>query len=49
MAVVGDDSLDPGPEPLASLRHSVPVQGAHQRLHLTEQVLVFFVKLCTGL
>ncbi len=29
MAVSGDDSFKPGPEPLAGLRHGVPVKGAH--------------------
>jgi hypothetical protein len=46
MAVIGDDSLDPGPERLAGFCHGVPVKGPHQRLHLTEQVLDFFAKLC---
>ncbi len=33
MTIICDDSLDPGPEPLAGLRHGVPVQGPHQRLN----------------
>jgi hypothetical protein len=41
MAVIGDDSLNPGPEPLAGFRHGVPVHGLHQRLHFLEQVLDF--------
>ena len=45
MTVIGDDSLDPGPEPLAGLRHGVPVQGPHQRLHPLDLVLDFVVKL----
>ena len=46
VAVIGGDSLDPGPERLAGFRHGVPVKGPHQRLpvHLTEKVLDFFVK-----
>ena len=47
--VTGDDSLDPGPELQAGLRHGVPVQGAHQRPHLLDQVLDFVVRLCTDL
>ena len=27
MAVIGGDSLDPGPERLAGFRHGVPVKG----------------------
>ena len=46
MPVISDDSLDPGPERLTGFRHGVPVKGPHQGLHLTEQVLDFFVKLC---
>jgi hypothetical protein len=49
MAVIGDDSLDPGPERLAGFRHRGPVKGPHQHRHLTEQVLDFFVKLCIDL
>jgi hypothetical protein len=40
MAVIGDDSLNPGPEPLAGFCHGVPVQGPHQRLHFLEQALI---------
>ncbi len=49
MAVNGDDSLDPGPEPQAALRHGVPVKGANQRLHLMDQVPDFVVRLCIDL
>jgi hypothetical protein len=49
MAVSGDDSLDPGPELLAGLRHGVPVKGAHQYLHVLDQVLDFVVRLCIDL
>ncbi len=49
MAVSDDDSRDPGPEPLAGLRHGVPVKGAHQRLHVLDQVLDFIVRLCIDL
>jgi hypothetical protein len=48
-AVTGDDSLDPGPELQAGLRHGVAVKGAHQRHHLLDQVLDFVVRLCTDL
>ncbi len=41
MAVSGDDSLNPRPEPLAGLRHGVPVKGPHLPLHLLDQVLDF--------
>ncbi len=49
MAASDGDSLDPGPEPLAGLRHGVPVKGAHQHPDLLDQVLDFVVKLCTDL
>ncbi len=49
MAVSDNGSLDPGPEPLADLRHGVPVKGAHQRLHVLDQVLDFVVKRCIDL
>jgi hypothetical protein len=49
MAVIGNESLDLGPERLAGFRHGVPVKGPHQHLHLTEQVLDFVVKLCIDL
>ncbi len=41
MAFICIESLDPGLEPLAGFRHGVPVQGAHQLLHLQDQVLNF--------
>jgi hypothetical protein len=41
MAVSGADSLNPRPEPLAGLRHGVPVKGPHLRLHLLDKVLNF--------
>ncbi len=41
MAVSGDDSLNPRPEPLAGLRHGVPVKGPHLPFHLLDQVLDF--------
>ncbi len=49
MTVIGDDSLDPGPEHLAGFRHGVPVQEPLQRLHPPDLVLDFVVKLCTVL
>jgi hypothetical protein len=33
MALICNESLDPGLEPLADFCHGVPLQGAHQRLH----------------
>jgi hypothetical protein len=49
MTFIGDDSLDPGPEPLAGLRHGVPVQEPHQRLHPLNLDLDFVEKLCIDL
>jgi hypothetical protein len=49
MAVSGNDSLDPGPEPLAGLRHGVPAKGTHHRLHLLDLDHNFFVRLCIDL
>ncbi len=49
MAISGDNILDVGPEPLAGLRHGVPVKEPHQRLHLLDQALNFFVMLCIDL
>jgi hypothetical protein len=49
MTVIGDDSLVPGPEPLAGLRHGVHVQGPHQRLYPLDLVLDFVVKLCVDI
>jgi hypothetical protein len=45
MAVISDDSLNPGPEALAGLRYGVPVQGPHPCLHPLDLVLDFVVKL----
>ena len=45
IAVIGDDSLDPGPESLAGLPHGVPVEGPHHLLDLLDQVLGFIVRL----
>ncbi len=45
MAVSSDNSLNFGSEPLAGLRHGVPVKGAHQRLLVLDQVLDSIVKL----
>jgi hypothetical protein len=49
MVVICNESLYPGLEPLAGFRHGVPVQGAHQHLHLLHQVLNFVVRLCIDL
>ena len=49
MAVSGDNSLNPRPQPLAGLRHGVPVKEPHHPLHLLDQVLNFFVRLCIDL
>ncbi len=49
MAVSGNNSLSPRPEPLAGLRHGAPVKEPHHRLHLLDQVLNFGVRLCIGL
>jgi hypothetical protein len=48
-AVRGNNSIDPGPEPLAGLRHDGPVKRAHQHIHLLEQILGFVVRLCIDL
>ncbi len=37
--------LDPGPEPLAGLRHGVPGEGLH---HLPDLQVGLVVKLCSG-
>ncbi len=49
MSVIGDNSLDPGPELLAGLCHGVPVKGAHHCPHLLDQVLDFVMRLCIDL
>ncbi len=41
MVVSGDNSLNFGPEPLASLHHDVPVKGAQQHLHVLDQILLW--------
>ncbi len=46
MAFICNESLDPGLEPLAGARHGVPIQGAHQRLHLLDQILNFVMSFC---
>jgi hypothetical protein len=38
-AVSSIDSLDPGPQGLAGLRHGVPVEGPHHLLYLLDQIL----------
>jgi hypothetical protein len=45
MAVICNESPDPGLEPLAGFQTGCPVQGAHQRLHLLDQVLNFVMRL----
>ncbi len=49
MAVSSDNSLNFGPKPLVGLGHGVPVKGAHQRLHVLDQVLDSIVKFCIDL
>ncbi len=49
IAVTSDDSLDPGPELQAGLRHGVPVKGARHPLHLLDQALDFVLRLCIDL
>ncbi len=39
-------SLDPGPQALADLLHSVPVEGPHHLLYLLDQILGFVARLC---
>jgi hypothetical protein len=41
-----NNSLDPGTEALAGLRHSVPVEGPHHLLYLLDQILGFVARLC---
>jgi hypothetical protein len=40
-AVSINNSLDPGPQALAGLRHGVPVEGPQHLLHLLDQILGF--------
>ncbi len=45
-AVIINNSLDPGPQALAGLRHDVPVEGPQHLLHLPDKILVFVASLC---
>ena len=45
-AVSSNDSLDPGPQALAGLRHGVPVEEPHHILYLLDQILGFVARLC---
>jgi hypothetical protein len=49
MAFICNESLDPGLEPLAGFRHGVPVQGAHQHLHLLDLILNFVMRISINL
>ena len=42
------DSLDPGPQALAGLRHGVLVEGPHHLLYLLDRILGFVARLCNG-
>jgi hypothetical protein len=44
-AVSINNSLDPGPQALAGLRHGVPVEGPQHLLHLLDQILGFVARL----
>ncbi len=44
-AVIGTNSLDPGPQALAGLRHGVPVEGPQHLLHPLDQILGFVARL----
>ncbi len=44
-AVSSDDSLDPGPDPPAGLRHGVPGEGPHHLPDLRDQSLGLVIKL----
>ncbi len=46
-AVSSDDSLDPGAEPPAGLRHGVPREGPHHLPDLRDQGLGLVMKLCS--
>ncbi len=46
-AFSSDDSLDPGPEPPAGLRHGVPGEGPHHLPDLWDQDLGLVMKLCS--
>ncbi len=45
-AVSIKDRLDPGPQPLADLRHGVPFEEPHHLLYLLDQILGFVARLC---
>ncbi len=48
-AVNVNDSLDPGPQALAGLRHGgVPVEGPQHLLHLLDQILGFNARFCNA-
>ncbi len=44
-AVSINDSLDPGPQAIAGLRHGIPVEGPHHLLYLLDQILGFVERL----
>jgi hypothetical protein len=44
-AVSINDSLDPGPQAIAGLRHGVHVEGPQHLLHLLDKILGFFARL----
>ncbi len=44
-----NDILNPGPEPLADLRHGVPGEGPHHLPDLRDLGLCLIVKLCSDL
>ncbi len=46
-AFSSDNSLDPGPEPPAGLRHGVPGKGPHHLPDLRDQGLGLVMKLCS--
>ncbi len=45
-AVSINDSLDPGPQALAGLRHGILVEEPHYLLYLLDQILGFVASLC---
>jgi hypothetical protein len=45
-AVSINDSLDPGPQAIAGLRHGDPVEGPQHLLHLLDKILSFVARLC---
>jgi hypothetical protein len=44
-AISVNNGLDPGPQALAGLHHSVPVEGPQPLLHLLDQILGFVARL----